>query len=63
MHLFDKGWNNVRDQIFANQRRLGVIPPDSKLTPWPTDMIKEWSQLTPSWLSLAQLDSQATRSK
>ncbi len=29
MRLFDKGWNSVRDQIFANQRRLGVIPQDA----------------------------------
>ena len=47
MHLFDKGWNNVRDQIFANQKRLGVIPQDAKMTAWPKDMIKEWTQLTP----------------
>jgi len=43
----DKGWNSVREQIFANQKRLGVIPRDAKLTPWPTDMIKQWEQLTP----------------
>ena len=47
MHLFEKGWNSVRDQIFANQKRLGVIPQDAKLTPWPKDIIKEWDQLTP----------------
>ena len=47
MHLFDKGWNSVRDQIFANQKRLGVIPQDAKLTPWPKDLMKEWDQLTP----------------
>jgi arylsulfatase A-like enzyme len=47
MHLFDKGWNAVRDQIFANQKKLGVIPQDAKLTPWPTDMLKEWDKLTP----------------
>ena len=35
MHLFDKGWNELRDTIFANQKRLGVIPQDAKLTPWP----------------------------
>jgi arylsulfatase A-like enzyme len=35
MHLFDKGWNDLRDQIFANQKRLGVIPANAKLTPWP----------------------------
>ena len=38
MHLFDKGWNAVRDQIFANQKKLGVIPQDAKLTPWPKDI-------------------------
>jgi len=45
MHLFDKGWNALRDQIFANQKRLGVIPQDAKLTPWP-DMLKRWDTLT-----------------
>ena len=25
---FDMGWNAMREQIFANQKRLGVIPPD-----------------------------------
>ena len=45
MHLFDKGWNALRDRIFANQKRLGVIPQDAKLTPWP-DMLKRWDTLT-----------------
>ena len=40
MHLFDKGWNALRDQIFANQKKLGVIPQDAKLTPWPDDLLK-----------------------
>jgi arylsulfatase len=35
MHLFDKGWEQLRETIFANQKRLGVIPPDTQLTPWP----------------------------
>ena len=35
MHLFDKGWNELREQIFANQKKLGVIPPETQLTPWP----------------------------
>src|SRR5215469_13900546 len=38
MHLFDKGWNALREQIFANQKRLGVIPQDAQLTPWPDDL-------------------------
>jgi arylsulfatase len=29
---FDMGWNVMREQIFANQKRLGVIPADAKLT-------------------------------
>jgi arylsulfatase len=46
MHLFDKGWNALRDQIFANQKRLGVIPQDAKLTPWPHDLLKNWDETT-----------------
>jgi arylsulfatase len=46
MHLFDKGWNALREQIFANQKKLGVIPPDAKLTPWPKDLLKEWDTLS-----------------
>ena len=37
----------MREQIFANQKKLGVIPPDAKLTPWPKDLLKEWDQHTP----------------
>jgi len=46
MHLFDKGWNALRDQIFANQKRLGVIPQDAKLTPWPDQLLKTWDKAT-----------------
>jgi arylsulfatase len=46
MHLFDQGWNALRDQIFANQKKLGVIPQDAKLTPWPDDLLKTWDKLT-----------------
>ena len=46
MHLFDEGWNKLRDKIYANQMKLGVIPPDAKLTPWPKDLLKEWDQFT-----------------
>lgn len=45
MHLFDKGWNTLRDQIFANQKRLGVIPRDAKLTAWPDGLLKRWDSL------------------
>lgn len=46
MHLFDQGWNKLRETIFENQKRLGVIPQNAKLTPWPKDLIKEWDQLS-----------------
>jgi len=42
---FDMGWNKLRDEIFANQKKLGVIPPGTKLTPWPDDL-KKWDYLT-----------------
>lgn len=46
MHLFDKGWNALRDQIFDNQKKMGVIPKTAKLTPWPDNLLKKWEQLT-----------------
>jgi len=46
MHLFDGGWNKLRETIFANQKRLGVIPQDAALTPWPKELLKEWDQCT-----------------
>jgi arylsulfatase len=46
LHLFDKGWNKLREQIFANQKKLGVIPADARLTAWPKDLLKEWDALT-----------------
>jgi arylsulfatase A-like enzyme len=42
---FDMGWNELREQIFANQKRLGVIPANTQLTPWPDDL-KKWDTLT-----------------
>jgi len=42
---FDMGWNAMRDQIIANQKKLGVIPPNTQLTPWPDDLPK-WDTLS-----------------
>jgi len=42
---FDMGYEKLRDQIFANQKRLGVIPEDAQLTPWP-DEIPKWDSLS-----------------
>lgn len=45
LHLFDDGYEKLRERIFENQKRLGVIPNNSKLAPWPTAMLKPWDQL------------------
>jgi arylsulfatase len=42
---FSMGWNQVREQIFTNQKKLGVIPQDAVLTLWP-DELKKWDQLS-----------------
>ncbi len=44
MHLFDEGWNKVRETIFANQKRLGIMPENAELTAWPKEL--------PTWDSL-----------
>jgi arylsulfatase A-like enzyme len=41
---FDMGWNEMREQIFANQKKLGVIPANTQLTPWP-DSLPKWDTL------------------
>ncbi len=46
MHLFDEGWSKVREKIFANQKRLGIMPENATLTPWPKDL-PDWDSL--SW--------------
>ncbi len=50
---FDMGWNELREQIFANQKKLGVIPPGTQLTPWPDGQpefngakLSKWDTLT-----------------
>jgi arylsulfatase len=42
---FDMGWEKMREQIFANQKKLGVIPPNTQLTPWP-DELPKWETLS-----------------
>jgi arylsulfatase len=44
MHLFDRGWNKVRETIFANQKRLGIMPENATLTAWPK-ALPEWDSL------------------
>ena len=43
---FDEGWDVIRERIFENQKRLGVIPKDTKLSRKPK-AIKDWAGLSP----------------
>ncbi len=45
MHLFDEGWNQLRETILANQKRLGIIPEDAALSAWP-DSLPLWDTLS-----------------
>jgi arylsulfatase A-like enzyme len=42
---FDMGWDRYREIVFQRQKELGVIPPDTELTPRPPEI--------PSWDSLS----------
>ncbi|HEV2947534.1 MAG TPA: sulfatase-like hydrolase/transferase, partial [Gemmataceae bacterium] len=42
---FDMGWNKLREEIFANQKKLGVVPANTELTPWPDELAK-WDTLS-----------------
>ncbi len=42
---FDMGYEKLREQIFANQKKLGVLPPGTKLSPWPKE-IPAWDSLS-----------------
>jgi arylsulfatase len=46
MHLFDDGYEALRQTIFENQKKMGLVPEDATLSPWPADKIKPWDQLT-----------------
>jgi len=46
MHLFDDGYEKLRERIFENQKKLGVIPQDTQLEPWPKKLLKPWEELT-----------------
>jgi arylsulfatase A-like enzyme len=41
---FDMGWDRYREMTLERQKRLGVVPPDTKLTPRPASL--------PAWDSL-----------
>jgi arylsulfatase A-like enzyme len=50
---FDMGYEKLREQIFANQKRLGVIPAETQLTPWPDGQADYGGAKLPRWDSLS----------
>lgn len=42
---FNQGWDKLREEIFARQKKLGIIPATTKLTPRPSEL--------PAWDSLS----------
>lgn len=43
---FDAGWDKIREETFARQKKMGIIPQSTMLAPKPAD-IKDWESLTP----------------
>jgi len=43
---FDQGWDKLREETFARQKALGVVPQNAQLTPRPKE-IPAWDDQTP----------------
>jgi arylsulfatase len=44
---FDQGWDKIRDETFARQKALGVVPPEAELTARPAE-IPAWADMPDS---------------
>ncbi len=44
---FSGGWDRLREETFARQKQMGVIPADAKLTPRPPE-IPAWDDMSPA---------------
>jgi len=42
---FDGGWQKLREETFARQKEMGIIPQNTKLAPMPSDF-KDWESLS-----------------
>ncbi len=47
---FDRGWDNLREETFERQKRLGIIPADTELTRRP--------EVFPAWESLGEAEKE-----
>jgi hypothetical protein len=43
---FDEGWDKAREDTLARQKALGIVPPNTQLTPKPTEKeMPDWDKL------------------
>jgi arylsulfatase A-like enzyme len=49
---FDGGWDAYREQVFARQKELGLVPPDAQLSRHDPD-VPDWESLSPQARRLA----------
>jgi arylsulfatase A-like enzyme len=42
---FDQGWDRIREEILERQKRLGVVPENTELSP-PNEGVQKWDDLT-----------------
>jgi arylsulfatase A-like enzyme len=50
---FNQGWDKYREEAYQRQLKLGVIPPDTKLTPRPKE-VPAWDSLSPDEQHVAE---------
>ena len=50
---FDGGWDKLREETFAKQKQLGIIPANAQLTPRPKE-IPSWDSQTPEQKKLEE---------
>ncbi|MBZ5537810.1 MAG: arylsulfatase [Acidobacteriia bacterium] len=48
---FDQGWDQLREETFDRQKRLGVVPPNAELTKRPKE-IPAWDEMDPGLKSV-----------
>ena len=55
---FDSGWLKYREETFARQKAMGIIPKNTKLAPMP-DSIEDWETLSDNEKALYALQMEA----
>ena len=43
---FDQGWNKMREETLARQKAMGIVPPNTELSTWPSQ-VPSWDSLSP----------------